>query len=146
MVNVIPSVSTGRARRAPGPQQVPRPRADQLTLTATAVTPNVLVIAVHGEVDLCTSPVLHDGLLAHLHHAAKQMIIDLTGVGFLGAAGVTVLAAISRAAVKSGIGLHMVARTRTVLLPLTFIEPDHVFDIYPDLADALLRLGGGPDG
>jgi hypothetical protein len=33
-----------------------------------------------------------------------------------------------------------------VLLPLTITGLDHVFDIYPELADALLGPGAGSDG
>ena len=46
----------------------------------------------------------------------------------------------------TGSSLCLVARTRVVLLPLTITGLDCEFDIYPELADVPLFLGGGPDG
>jgi anti-sigma B factor antagonist len=101
---------------------------------------------VRGEVDLMTSPLLRDRLLAHLHDTAPQVIVDLTKVGFLGAAGLTALLTAREAAMAAGTKMFVVAHTRPVLLPLTITGLDGVFDIDPDLAQALLRSGCGPDG
>jgi anti-sigma B factor antagonist len=143
---VLPSVSTDR----PPPAVAVLPDLDSgtefLTVTAHPVPPSAVVITVRGEVDLVTSPLLRDRLLAHLHDTAPQMIVDLTKVGFLGAAGLTALLTARQAATAAGITLCVVAHTRPVLLPLTITGLDGVFDIYPDLAQALLRSGCGPDG
>lgn len=124
----------------------PRPSAD-LTVTAHPESSGVVVIRVLGEVDLATSPLLLTGLLARLQGPTRQMVVDLTAVGFFGAAGLTVLATVRRAALAVGTGLCLVARTRPVLLPLTITGMDTLYDIYPDLLHALLHVGGGgPDG
>ena len=99
-----------------------------------------------GEVDLLTSPLLLTGLLPRLHSPAAQMVIDLTAVGFFGAAGLTVLATVRQAAKAVGTGLCLVAHTRPVLLPLTITGMHTQFDIYPDQAHALHRVAGGPPG
>ena len=65
---------------------------------------------------------------------------------FLGAAGLAVLHTVSRATLAEGTGLCLVAHTRPVLLPPTTTGMHTLFDIYPDLAHALPRLAGGPDG
>lgn len=80
------------------------------------------------------------------------LTVDLTGVGFLGATGLTAL--VNGTAAAAGGDLCVVARTRVVLLPvllsvllsLTVTGLDRVFDISPGLANALLGAGAGSDG
>jgi anti-anti-sigma factor len=104
------------------------------------------VLTVRGEVDMLTSTLLRDRLLTHVRDTVGQVIVDLTGVGFFAAAGLTVLVNARQAAVAAGITLGLVASTRPVLLPLTITGLDEVFDISPNLTNALLRAGCGPDG
>ena len=124
----------------------PQPGAESLTVTAHPVPPGVVVIRVRGEVDLVTSPLLRDALLAQLHGPGMQLIVDLTAVGFFGAAGLTALATARPAAIAVGVGLCLVANTRPVLLPLTITGMHTQFDIYPDLAHALRPVAGGAPG
>jgi anti-anti-sigma factor len=106
----------------------------------------MVVIRVCGEVDLLTSPLLRDVLLTQPREPGLRLIVDLTEVGFFGAAGLAVLATVRQATLAVGTGLCLVARTRPVLLPLTITGMHTQFDIYPDLAHALLRAaGGGPE-
>lgn len=136
MTAVLPSVSM-----AP-----PNPHPQLLTVTARPVPPDAIVLAVRGDVDLSTTSFLQTALLAHLRDAAPQMVVDLTGVSLLSAAGLTVLVNVKHAAAAAGSSLCLVARTRVVLLPLTITGLDDEFDIYPELADAPPVPGGGPDG
>lgn len=117
-----------------------------LTVTAYPVSSGVVVLAVWGEVDSYTSPPLKARLLAHLRPTGPPLVIDLTGVSFLGAAGLTVLVTVREAAMAAGTSLCLVAHSRLVLLPLMITGLDGVFDICPDVARAVLRLGGGLDG
>lgn len=109
-----------------------------LTVTAHLLSPGVVVLMVRGEVDLCTGPMLRERLLAHLRSNGPQLVIDLTGVSFLGAAGLTVLVTVREAASVAGIEMCVVAHTRPVLLPLLITRMDSVFDIHPDIAHAVL--------
>ncbi|MDX8052779.1 STAS domain-containing protein [Lentzea sp. BCCO 10_0798] len=117
-----------------------------LTVTARPVVSGAVVLAVRGEVDSCTSPLLKIRLLEHVRPTDPPLVIDLTDVSFLGAAGLTVLVTVREAAMAAGIALCLVGCTRPVLLPLKVTGLDGVFDICPDIAHALLRLGCGPDG
>ncbi|HKS48965.1 MAG TPA: STAS domain-containing protein [Amycolatopsis sp.] len=146
MTAVLPSVSTDPPSPVVAVLPTGRPGKALLTLTAHPDPPGAVVVAVRGEVDLFTSPLLRDGLLAHLRHTGPQLIIDLSDVGFFGAAGITVLVTVGEAAMAAGVGLSVIARTRPVLLPLRITGLDGVLNIYPDLAHALRRPGGGPDG
>lgn len=123
-----------------------RPGKELLTVTARPVPPGAVVIAVRGEVDLCTSPLLQDSLVAHLRPPSSALVIDLSDVGFFGAAGLTVLTNARDAAMAAGIKLCVVAHSRPVLRPLTITGLDRVFDIHPDLTQAMLCLGSGPAG
>jgi anti-anti-sigma factor len=122
------------------------PAADLLTVTACPVPPDALVLAVHGEVDLTTTSFLQNTLLGHLYDAVTHVVVDLTAVDFMSAAGLTVLVNVKQAAVAAGINVCLVARTRVVLLPLTITGLDSGFDIYPELAAAPPFSDGGPDG
>ena len=62
-------------------------------------------------------PMLRDALLAQLHRPGTRLIVDLTAVGFFGAAGLAELATARQATLAAGIGLGLVANTRPVLLP-----------------------------
>lgn len=128
-------------RSAPG-----TPATQLLTVTVRPGRPDAVVLSVRGEVDLSTSPFLQRVLLAHLDDAAGLMIVDLTGVSFLSAAGLTVLVNVKRAAVAARRRLRLVARTAVVLVPLTITGLDSEFDIYPALAGVPSFPGDGPDG
>jgi anti-sigma B factor antagonist len=126
------------------------PATEFLTVTADLVGPGTIVLTVSGEVDLSTSPLLQNLLLSHLHDShlrdTPRVIVDLTGVSFLSAAGLAVLVNVKHAAAAAGASLCLVARTRVVLLPLTITGLDSEFDTYPALADAPPFPGSGPDG
>lgn len=142
MTAILQRVSPDRPARS----AAPHPGVNAPTVTAHPIRPGVVVLAVRGEVDACTGHPLRDRLLEHLRPTGPQLVIDLTEVTFLGAAGLTVLVTVREAAVAAGIRLCVVARTRPVLLPLSITGLDALFDIHPDVAQALLRMGGGPDG
>lgn len=155
MTAVLPSVSSDRSAPAATPSAavasggaLPARRSgtDLLTVTAHPIPPGAVMIAVRGEVDLCTSPLLLDTLLAHLRIASPPLVIDLTDVGFFAAAGLTVLVTAREAAAAAEVRLYVVANSRPVLRPLTITGLDRTFDIHPDLTQTLLCLGGGPDG
>ena len=148
MIAVLPHTSAERPLPAVSPPvaAVPpdgSPGAELLTITTQPIPPHATVIIVRGEVDLYTGPLLQDALLAHLRHTSLPLVIDLTHVEFLGAAGLTVLVIARETAVAAGVGLCLVAHSRPVLLPLTITGLDRVFAIHPHLADALPRIGDG---
>lgn len=135
MTAILPSASTGR------------PSATQLlTITTHPAPPTAVVLTVRGEVDALTSMQLNDQLLPHVRDIVPHVIVDLTEVSFLTAAGLTVLVTTRHAAVAAGVTLSLVASTRPVLLPLRITGLAGVFDISPDITHALLRAGCGPDG
>jgi anti-sigma B factor antagonist len=141
---ILPTVSTERPSGAALPH---RHSAGQLlTVTARPAPPAAVVLMVRGEVDMLTSVQLTDRLLPHVRGTVPYVVVDLSGVEFFAAAGLSVLVNARDAATVAGVTLCLVASTRPVLLPLTITGLDGVFDISPDLTHALLRAGCGPDG
>lgn len=133
--------------RSPSPEVLPpsvHPPARLLTVAMWPLSTSALVCAVSGEVDLSTAPRLRERLLAQIHLAGPNLVVDLGEVRFFGAAGLSVLAEVRTAADAAGVGLCLVARTRPVLLPLTVTGLDVVFDVYP-YVDGVPVRGRFPD-
>ncbi len=59
---------------------------------------SAVVLAVAGEVDLLSAPVLGDGVTTALAGAPELLVIDLSEVSFLASIGITVLLEARRAA------------------------------------------------
>lgn len=118
-----------------------QPDVEILTVTVCPAPAGAFVVAVRGEVDRSTTPLLRDRLLDLLRPTCPHLVVDLTDVSFFGAAGLTVLVTVREAAEAAGVRLCLVAGTRVVLRPLTITGLDELFDVCPDIAHARLRLG-----
>lgn len=118
------------------PVPIDRTAGELLSVTARNEG-QCVVLAVHGEADPTTCPLLRDQLVAHVR-SARHLIVDLGGVSFFGAAGLTVLVVAREAALLAGCRLCVVAHTRQVRLPLMITGLDDVFDLHLDLASALV--------
>jgi anti-sigma B factor antagonist len=77
-----------------------------------------LRLAVSGEVDSSSAPALRTQLDEVLDKGVTDLTVDLTGVTFLDSAGLCVLAAAHRRAVRSGVRLRVVATSRAVIRPM----------------------------
>jgi len=98
---------------------------------------DLLIVSVAGEVDLVTAPVLADELRAA---GVRTLVVDLSEVSFLGAAGLSVLhASAGRERGRTG----LVANTRAVLRPLSVVAFDAA-PVFPSLPVALRVLACGP--
>jgi anti-sigma B factor antagonist len=118
---------------------------DHLTVTEPLAPPDVAVVAVRGEVDGPACPWLSDRLVAHVR-STHHLVIDLSDVSFLGAAGLTVLVVVREEALLERCRLCVVTRTRLVRLPLMITGLVDVFDVHGDLVSALVcrKLPAGP--
>lgn len=119
----------------------PAPRADVdpapagLTLHCTEHAGDVVVTVV-GEIDLATSP----DLARHLDHAlarpgCRRVVIDMAGVGFLGARGIDVLEVVDARARALGTTVVLVAGPPAVTRALRLTGTSSRIDIVPGLAD-----------
>jgi len=104
---------------------------------------DAVVVQASGEVDLLTAPSLAGALRAGCVATTPPglLVIDLTGIRFFSAAGLTVLLATQLLCRERQVALRVVANHRSVLLPLRITGVDTLFDIAPTLAEATRSLG-----
>ncbi|MGK3201119.1 STAS domain-containing protein [Amycolatopsis sp. MEPSY49] len=100
----------------PGGAGKPVRRHQDLAITVERLG-RVLVVAVAGEVDRCTAPMLRDVLEATSRRAPWRIVVDLSLVRFLNSAGLQVLLEAHRGTAP-GTDLGLVAATRATLRPL----------------------------
>lgn len=144
MTTALQPKPTDHPPQLPAQRRGPPPTEDLLAVTAHSVPPGAVALAVRGEIDMHTSPLLRDQLFAHLCRPATLVVIDLSEVEFFGAAGLTVLIAVSEAARTAGIGLCLVVRGRVVPRVLAATGLTGAFDLHPDAAHALLHAVRAP--
>ncbi|MCC8246649.1 STAS domain-containing protein [Saccharothrix luteola] len=129
-----------RSAARPPLREVMVPSPGELLVVAVRPLSAVAVLcAVSGEVDLSTAPHLRNHLLGQISSRGPDLVVDLGEVGFLGAAGLTVLVEARAAAAASGVGLYVVARTRPVLRPLAVTGLDVEFEVFPRVGDVPSR-------
>jgi anti-anti-sigma factor len=93
-------------------------------------SPGVVVASVSGELDMLTAPRLRAVVTAEVADCAV-LVIDLSGVSFLGSAGLAVLVEASHEAARRQVELRVVATGRTVRRPLEITGLDEVLTTFP---------------
>ncbi len=91
--------------------------SDLVSVTVSGIAPDVCVTAA-GEVDSTSAPVLREHLETILDGDVQRLTIDLGQVTFLDSAGLCVLAAAHRRAVRQGVTMRVLASSRAVIRPL----------------------------
>jgi anti-sigma B factor antagonist len=90
---------------------------DLVSVTVSGAGAVVRVTAV-GEVDSTSAPVLREHLDALLDGDVREFTVDLGQVTFLDSAGLCVLAAAHRRAVRQDVTMRVLASSRAVIRPL----------------------------
>jgi anti-sigma B factor antagonist len=112
------------------------PRAGQIGLTVRTVAEGVTVLSVSGEVDMLTAPQLRADVLRHLD-AGDTLVLDLSGVSFLGSAGLAVLVEASQQGKRRGTAFRVVAVERAVTRPLAATGLGDVFGVFESVDQAV---------
>lgn len=95
-----------------------------------------LTLQVEGEVDVLTAPNLREALERAVDERPQLLVVDLSAVGFLGCAGLSVLvAAHQRAGWRTC--LRMVATEQVTVRPLRLTGLDEYLAVYGSVHDAL---------
>ena len=105
--------------------------------------PDVVLLAVEGELDTLTAPRLAADLKAALGVALDEgsaLVVDLSEVTFLASSGLAVLVDGARRAGTAATRLSLVTASRAVTRPLEVTGADTLFDTYADLASALAAV------
>jgi anti-sigma B factor antagonist len=121
----------------------PHPGREQLMTMQTVDRDEGVVIAVDGEVDGLTAPRLRAAVSEMFEQLdGKPVIVDLTGVRFLGSAGLRALFEIAHESVhqRGRKPLRVVVdHTRPVVRPIEIVGLDNVLALYESVDDALAQ-------
>jgi anti-anti-sigma factor len=99
---------------------VPQQRPGDATLCVRRPNPGTAVVTVRGEVDQLTAPRLTEMLTARLRGTLRTLVVDLSEVDFLGAAGLSALIGADLLARQCGVAFRVVTGdNRWAIRPLT---------------------------
>ncbi|HWO62508.1 MAG TPA: STAS domain-containing protein [Umezawaea sp.] len=101
---------------------------------------DAVVVRAFGQVDSHTAPELREQLAAGFTDAAAgrgPVVVDLTGVDFLGSVGLSLLVEYHQLGVRQGTPLRVVAPARNPLRALRATMLDQTLEMYRDVPEAL---------
>jgi anti-sigma B factor antagonist len=87
---------------------------DLLALSTRTGADGAVTVTATGEVDTLTAPAFGSVLDTALQRRPPELVIDLSGIRFLGSAGLTVLVEAHEAAHDRDVALRLIATTRAV--------------------------------
>jgi anti-anti-sigma factor len=114
--------------------------APRLLDVAVRAENGTAIVTVQGEVDMASAPQLQ-AALEDAQRGGDPLVVDMSEVGFLGSAGLSVLLVISEAA-EPAVGLRVVV-SDAVRRPVELTGLDKLLSVHESLADAL-AAGANP--
>lgn len=99
--------------------------------------------SIAGPIDIGTVAAFRAGMAARLDSAPAALVVDLTGVTFVGAVGVAALIAANTRAGQLGTVFAVVADSRPVLRPLQVTGVDRLLVVCPTLTEASCAVEAG---
>ena len=103
---------------------------------SSAVRGDALVLAAVGEVDHATAPRLQAAAEQAVATHPALLVLDLSGVGFLASAGLTVLVGVHQLG-EPAVPTRVVASGRATLRPIQLTGLDQKLNVFPSLEEAL---------
>lgn len=107
-----------------------------LSLSASS-TGAQTVLAVRGEVDVHSAPVLRDRLAEILDSGQQSVVVDLSSLSFLDSTGLGALVETRNHAQRTGAVLRLVCNSDRMLKLFRITGLDTVFAIYPTAGEAM---------
>lgn len=95
-----------------------------------------VAVLVSGEVDMVTTPQLRDYVQEQIAERPGVLVLDMSGLTFLGSSGLAVLVETLEECRAQEIALRLVCSSREVARPMEATGLTELFDIYPDLEAA----------
>jgi len=95
------------------------------------------VVAVTGEIDVYTASVMREQLVSLLDAGRTDLVVDLTGVGFMDSTGLGVLVGVLKKVRGQGGRLQLVISSERLLKVFRITALTQVFTIHESVEDAL---------
>ncbi len=99
--------------------------------------PGVAVLDARGEIDVATSPELHEHLVDLIRSEPELLIVNLTDVSFIDSTGLGVLVGAVRDMRAGGGDLRLVVTQPTIVRLLELTGLDEVFEVASSTSDAV---------
>lgn len=112
--------------------------SDLLTVDVDA-RGSAVVVSVRGELDLATVPVLREHLegVHDLSSVPSPLVVDLSGLSFIGSAGLALLVDLNNQCEERGVLLALVATGSVVPRAIQVTALDQVFSVHTSIDEAL---------
>ncbi len=117
-----------------------------ITMTVVSDPPSTTVV-LGGEIDIATAPAVRRFLMAAISGGDVHLAVDMSGVTFIGAAGIGVLVAAANRAREAGGSLSLLAPSRQVRRLLNVLHLDAILPaarVAPSLLAAWPDASPGP--
>jgi anti-sigma B factor antagonist len=105
----------------------------------TGAGPGQVVVSVAGDVDMHSESQLRDELIRLTEAAARQLVLDFSGVEFMASAGVHVLLEMSARLEAVGGSLALACVHPMVARVMSLTGADELVPVLPTVAEALAR-------
>ncbi|GAA4892954.1 STAS domain-containing protein [Actinomycetospora straminea] len=105
---------------------------DTTDVTTRFLTPAVAVVRPVGDIDTATAGPLRSTIQEQVAAGAQHVVLDLSGVDFMGSAGLALLIAEREAAIAREGELRLAGVPRTAGRALSLTGLTELFDTYPD--------------
>jgi anti-sigma B factor antagonist len=99
-------------------------------------TGQVCTLAVTGEVDVYTSPVLKSYIVSALDDGCTDLVVDLEGVAFIDSSGLGVLVSGLRRVKEQAGSMRLVCTRDSILKIFRITGLDKVFPVFGSASDA----------
>ncbi|MGO1049677.1 STAS domain-containing protein [Crossiella sp. CA198] len=113
------------------------PGSEVADATAAHRPGGIVVITVVGELDMSSTPAFQELLGAEVDATCRRLVLDLSGVSFLGSSGLAALVEARQVVHSQDAELRLVCATHAVTRPLHATGLGEVFDIHQTLDGAL---------
>ena len=112
------------------------PPGGQTVSVAVEKHDRAAVVVVSGDIDMVTAPEFEKALISALRERPETLVVDLTGVAFLGSAGLTALVAAHQEAGDATV-VRVVAKSSATARPLQLTGLDQEIPLFATREEAL---------
>jgi len=113
----------------------------RLGIEVETLDERIAVAHVRGEVDMSTTPALLERLLPAAESGPTRLVVDLSGVAFMGAAGIHALEEVKASLIRRGGKLAVVAPGGIPLRVLEVTRMKRALGVVPTVDAARISLG-----